>query len=189
MTYNLITVDPLGNEDVAKALARCFGVPVRDVDVADEQTDQTLRSWDAAVLCDRAEVRGDVTTSLDVHVQDRVPSPPDEAGLARAFARAARTVVLCPAIEELPSAYWLMTDQGTVTRARLLLSDDEEPVYTVDAVEAAVPRLPHVPVRQLPEIVREQSRETSLSTRAGRAPSSTGGCRGTGRRPGCGRPG
>ncbi|MFF1687114.1 MULTISPECIES: hypothetical protein [unclassified Streptomyces] len=165
MTYNLLTVEPLSNEAVAQALAHCLGLPVHDVDVADEHTDQDLRNWDALVLCEKTAVQGDLTVSLEVYAQDSVRLQPDEADLATEFARAAHAVVLYPAEEALPSAYWLTTDDGTVTRARLLTSHDENPTYTIDTVEAPVARLPHAQVARLPEIVREQRTVTPVSDR------------------------
>lgn len=156
MTYNFLTVEPLSDKAVAEGLARCFGLPVGDVDVADEHTDQYLRNWDAPILCEKAAVRGDLAVALDIYAQESVRPQPGEADLAAAFARAVQGVVLYPAEEILPSAYWLAADDGTVTRARLLASDDENPSYTIAAVEAPVARLPRTPVLRLPEIVREQ---------------------------------
>ncbi|MGW1192522.1 hypothetical protein [Streptomyces sp. NPDC002559] len=161
----MLITGPLSNGAVAEAIARCLGIPVRDVDMADEHTDQALRNWDAPVLCEKATVRGDLEVLLDVYTRDGVGPYSDEAGLAVDFARAARTVVLYSAEEALPSAYWLAADDGTVTRARLFVSDDEEPTYTIDAVEAPVARLPHTPVTRLPEIVREQRTATPVSDR------------------------
>jgi hypothetical protein len=126
------------------------------VDVADIDGEQENRNWGALVFCDCSSVRGDVSLGLDIFVQDTVASQPTEADLASSFAGAAGIVVLYPAEERIPSAYWLVTPAGLVTRARLLSSDDENPVYSIDAVEAAVPELPDVRVMQLPEIVREQ---------------------------------
>ncbi len=90
-------------------------------------------------------------------VQDTVASRPAEDELASSFAGAAGGSWCCIRLKSRsPSAYWLVTPAGLVTRARLLSSDDENPVYSIDAVEAAVPELPDVRVMQLPEIVREQ---------------------------------
>ncbi|MFE7615676.1 hypothetical protein [Streptomyces sp. NPDC057496] len=165
MIHSLLITGPLSNRAAAEAIAHCFGIPVRDVDMADEHTDQALRNWDAPVLCEKVTVRGDLAVLLDVCTRDGVGPQPDEAGLAMDFARVARTVVLYAAEEALPSAYWLAADDGTVTRARLLISDDEEPAYTIDAVEAPVARLPRTPVTRLPEIVREQRTATPVSDR------------------------
>jgi hypothetical protein len=138
------------------ALASCLRVDPGVVDVADVDGDQDARNWDAVVLCDYSYVPGDVSLALDIFAQEAVPNQPKEADLARDFAAAAQTVVLYPASEQIPSAYWLVTPAGSVTRARLMASDDERPAYCIDAVEDTVPQLPHVRVMQLPEIVRER---------------------------------
>ncbi len=156
MTYNFFTVDHLRPSRIVGVLASCLRVEPKAVDVADIDGEQENRNWGALVFCDWSSVRGDVSLGLDIFVQDTVASQPAEAELASSFADAAGVVVLYPAEEQIPSAYRLVTPAGLVTRARLLSSDDENPVYSIDAVEAAVPELPDVRVMQLPEIVREQ---------------------------------
>ncbi|MEV0911062.1 hypothetical protein [Streptomyces hokutonensis] len=163
MTYNLLTVESLHLDTVAAALAQCLRVSVRDVDVADEDTDQDLRNWDALVLCEKTTVSGDVSTSMDIYVQDSVRPQPTERELASAFAQLVPALVLFPAEEAPPSAYWLAAEDGLVTRVRLNASDDEEPRYTIDTVEAPVARLPQVPVARIPEVVREQPIATPLA--------------------------
>ncbi len=61
------------------------------------------------------------------------------------------------------SAHSLVTPEGVVTRARLDETEDEEPSFTVAAVEAFIENLPDVPVKHLPEVVREQKIATPLS--------------------------
>ena len=163
MTYNLLTVEPLSLDTVTVLLAQCLHVRKQEVDVADEDTDQELRNWEALVLCDKKTVLGDVSTSLDIYVQEAVHPQPDERDLASAFARAANTVVLFPAEDVPASAYWLATADGLVTRTRLYDSEDEEPRYTIDTVEAPVDRLPHVTVARIPEVVRELEIATPVS--------------------------
>ena len=155
MTYNLLTVEPLSLDTVTAVLAQCLHVREQEVDVADEDTDQEQRNWDALVLCEKKTMLGDVSTSLDVYVQESVQPQPDERELASAFARTAGALVLFPAEDVPASAYWLAAEDGLVTRARLYDSDDEEPSYTIDTVEAPVDRLPHVTVARIPEVVRE----------------------------------
>jgi hypothetical protein len=155
MTYNLLTVDPLTLDAVTVALAQCLHVQVKEVDVADEQTDQELRNWDALVFCEKATVRGDVSTYLDIYVQESVQPQPTEREMACAIARTAGTAVIFHAEEMLPSAYWLAAEGGLVTRARVYESDNEETHYVIDRVEAFVDRLPHVTVARIPEVVRE----------------------------------
>ncbi len=155
MTYNLLTVESLSLDTITGELARCLNVREQEVDVADEDTDQELRNWDALVFCEKATVLGDVSTSLDIHVQESVQPRPSERQLASAFARGAGTVVLFPAEEAPPSAYWLVTEDGLNTRARLYDSDDEEAHYVIDRVEAPVSRLPRATVARILEVVRE----------------------------------
>ncbi|QLJ04766.1 hypothetical protein HZZ00_29650 [Streptomyces sp. NEAU-sy36] len=163
MTYNLLTVESLPLDVIAAALAQCLRVGRQEVDAADDDTDQDARNWDASVLCDKATVRGDLATSLDIYVQESVQPQPSERELASAFARAAGAIVLFPAEEELPSAYWLVTESGLVTRARLYESDEEEIRYTIDRIEDRVDRLPQVTVARIPEVVREAKIATPLS--------------------------
>ncbi|MFG3202693.1 hypothetical protein [Streptomyces sp. NPDC048192] len=163
MTYNLLTVESTTSDTVAAALAQCLQVPVQEVDVADEASDQDQRNWDALVLCDIATLRGDVSTSLDIYVQEALQPQPSERELASAFARTAEVVVLFSAGEAPPSAYWLATAEGLVTRARLYQSDDEEPRFSIDRVETPVDQLPDVTVARIPEVVREQQIATPLA--------------------------
>lgn len=165
MTYNLLVTEPLSERAVAEALAECFGLPVRDVDVADENADQDARNWDAPVLCETHAVRGDVRTSLDIYAQDSVEPQPTEPELAAALARVLGRSVLYPTDSIRPSAYWLAAADGTVTRARLLDPDDDQPGYRVDAVEAPVADLPNAQVIRLPEIVQDQEKPTPVSDR------------------------
>ncbi|MEU9763710.1 hypothetical protein ACFYYY_17505 [Streptomyces sp. NPDC001834] len=164
MTYNLFTTDRLQPPQISDALASCLRVEPNAVDVADFDGDQENRNWDALALCDYSHVLGDVSLTMNIFVQEAVSQQPAEPDFASRFAAAAQTVVLYPAEEQLPSAYWLVTPTGLVTRARLLASDDERPEYSIDAVEAAVPQLPGVRVMQLPEIVREQHVPTPITS-------------------------
>ncbi|MFB6817975.1 hypothetical protein ACFCV8_25880 [Streptomyces sp. NPDC056347] len=136
----------------------------RSVDVAGIDGDQESRNWDAVVLCDYARLLGDVSLSLDVFIQDFAPHRPTEPEFSSSFAATTQSLVLYPAEEDIPSAYWLVTPTGSTTRARLLSSDDEQPRYSLDAVEAAVPQLPDVRVIQLPEIAREQHISTPVTS-------------------------
>ncbi|MEW2123781.1 hypothetical protein AB0891_08690 [Streptomyces sp. NPDC007259] len=156
MAYNLLTVDPVGAAVVARALAGCLGVAVRDVDVADADGDPELRNWEAPVLCQYEAVRGDLSRAWDIYAGESVAGQPPEGEVAAALAKEAGTTVLFPAVEAPPSAYWAVTPEGLVTRARLEPSDDEPPVFTVTAVEAPVSQLPGAVVTRFAEIVREQ---------------------------------
>ncbi|MFJ5632635.1 hypothetical protein ACIQF5_08280 [Streptomyces goshikiensis] len=163
MTYNLLTLDAVSPEVMALALAGCLGIAVGDVDVADSGGDPDLRNWDAPVSCEYRAVHGDVAWSLDVYAQEHVADQPLESELATGFAQAAMTTVLFPAEEAPPSAYWAVTPEGLLTRARLELSDDEPPLYEVTAVEAPVPQLPRATVTRFAEIVREQRPDTPVA--------------------------
>ncbi|MGN5379965.1 hypothetical protein ACQ4WX_30390 [Streptomyces lasalocidi] len=147
---------------VTEALAQCLHVQVQEVDVADEDTDQELRNWDALVFCEKANVQGDVSTYLDIYAQESVHPQPTERELASTLARTAGTAVLFHAEEMLPSAYWLATEDGVVTRARVYEPDDEEANYTIDRVETLVSQLPHVTVARIPEVVSEAKIDTPL---------------------------
>ncbi|MFJ4780734.1 hypothetical protein [Streptomyces sp. NPDC088762] len=163
MTYNLLTVDAVSPESMAVALAGCLGVAVSDVEVADSDGDFELRNWDAPVSCEYRGVRGDVAWSLDIYAQEQVSDQPLEPDLAAQFAKAVATTVLFPAEEAPPSAYWAVTPEGLLTRARLELSADEPPIYMIPAVEAPVPQLPRAAVVRFAEIVREQRPDTPVA--------------------------
>ncbi|MFZ3566874.1 hypothetical protein ACOKM5_07925 [Streptomyces sp. BH097] len=157
MTYNLLTVEPLDHPAIARALAHALDVSVQDVDVAGEDFDADLRNWEAPVLCDVRSLEGDLALALDIYVQPSIQPQPSEDGLAAAFARTAPATVLFSVDEPRPSAYQLAAQDGPLTRARLLdpedAADGEDEGYTIDAVEAPVAQLPHVPVTRLPEVV------------------------------------
>lgn len=163
MTYNLLTVAAVAPETVAVALSGCFGVTSEHVDVADPDGDPDLRNWDAPVLCDYRSVHGDVAWSLDIYAQDELADQLLESELAAKFAKAVGTAVLFPAGEAPPSAYWVVTSEDLLTRARLELSDDEPPLYSVTAVEAPVPQFPRAMVTRFAEIVREQKPDTPVA--------------------------
>lgn len=149
MMYNLLVTDPAKPSRLAAVLASAFNVSLQDVEVADSLGDPDLRNWEAAVSCEYSTLHG-----ID---------PPSESALAQRVAVATRTVVLFPAEEDLPSAYWAATPEGGCTRARLYESDDEEPVYAIDAVESPVRQLPNVQVMRIPEVVRELKVPTPIS--------------------------
>ncbi|MFJ8197590.1 hypothetical protein [Streptomyces sp. NPDC096152] len=157
MIYDLLlTGRPVRAAVLAGALIEAVGAGEVDVDVADRDGDQSTRDWAAPVLCGYSGLRGDVSMSLDIYVLDELfDQVPSEAEFAGRLASAVGAAVLYPAMEDVPSAYWVASPSGGTTRARLLSSDDEPPVHTIDAVASAVAELPHVPVSELPEIARE----------------------------------
>lgn len=163
MTYNLFLVDSCDPGVMAEALAAIFRVQLREVDVADADGDQEYRNWDALASCEYSRVPGNVSLSLDIYAQDSVGQQPPEAEFSAALASRLGTSVLYPPQESAMSAHWLVTPEGLTTRARLSESDDDEPTFTVTAVEAFVDGLPDVPVMNLPEVVREQKIATPLA--------------------------
>ncbi len=161
---NFFVTGELRADRLAAALAEIFRVVPGDVEVVDtETTDPEGRNWDALVFCEYEVALGQVSWALDVYAQDTVTEQPGEAELARRLAAELRCVVLHPAAEAPPSAYWLVTPDGRATRARLYASDDDEPVHSIDAVEDPVPQLPDVRVALMREVIREQSVPTPVS--------------------------
>ncbi|MGP3984237.1 hypothetical protein [Streptomyces sp. KR80] len=161
MIYDLLLAGPpVPPQVLAEALTEVVGAGAVDVDVADTDEDQSQRDWTAPILCGYRRLRGDVSQSLDVYLLDAlVDETLSEREFAQRLAAAVGAPVLYPAVEDIPSAYWVATPSGTSTRARLLSSDDVPPVHTIDAVESPVAELPHVRVIDLPEIAREHRRE------------------------------
>lgn len=155
MMYNLLVSGAVEPAVLATVLASTFHVNAQDVDVADALGDSGRRNWEAAVSCEFGALRGDLSCSLEIYAQNSVSASPPESAVAQRVAAGAGVVVLFPAVEDLPSAYWAATPEGSVTRVRLDASDDEAPVYVIDAVEAPIRQLPHAKVMRLPEVVRE----------------------------------
>ncbi|GGV58399.1 hypothetical protein GCM10010277_61040 [Streptomyces longisporoflavus] len=148
---------------LAAVLASAFHVDVPDVDVADALGDPDLRNWEAAVSCEYSTLRGNLAWSLEIYAQKFVTGPPSESVLAQQVAAATGAVVLFPAEENLPSAYWAATPERHFTRVRLYESDDEAPVYRVDAIESPVRQFPDARVMRIPEVVRELKIPTPVS--------------------------
>ncbi|MFI8831477.1 hypothetical protein ACIGPN_10655 [Streptomyces afghaniensis] len=159
MISNLLLVGPpVSPTSLAEALAEAVRTESADVDVADRDGDQSRRDWTAPVLCGYITLRGDLSLELDVYVEDAlVNEAPAEPELARRLAMALGVPVLHPAEEDLPSAYWLASPSGESVRARLYASDDEPPMYTIDALESVVAQLPRIRVSELPEIARRKA--------------------------------
>ncbi|MGK5697899.1 hypothetical protein ACSNOJ_34270 [Streptomyces sp. URMC 128] len=158
MIYDVFLVGPpVSPMSLAEALAGAVKTERADVDVADRDGDQSRRDWTAPVLCGYLGLRGDLSSELDIYVDDALANEtPAEPELARRLAMALGVPVLHPAEEDLPSAYWLATSSGESVRAWLYASDDEPPVYTIDAVESAVAQLSRVRVSDLPAIARRR---------------------------------
>ncbi|EME97746.1 hypothetical protein J7W19_10775 [Streptomyces mobaraensis NBRC 13819 = DSM 40847] len=163
MTYNFLTADRLSPEVIRKALSECLAVETNNVDVADAEGEQDGRNWDALILCDYSSIRGQLSLSLDIYVQDSVVGRPTESELALEFAAATQTTVLYPADEDIPSAYWAAVPNLKTTRVRLTATDDERPTYSIDAAESEIPQFPDVQVSLLPEVIREHPMTTPVT--------------------------
>lgn len=162
---NLLISRRLDPAALAAAFADAAGVPVGRVDVCHEDGDQDARDWEADVLCTYHYLRGDLAMSLDVYVRDEegANGSSGEPGLAAALAERTGAGVLYSDDRLDPSTYWLADPGGTAVRVRLLASEDEQPVYTLDAVEAPSLAFPHARVTPLAEILREVPVPTPLA--------------------------
>ncbi|MEU2434551.1 hypothetical protein ABZ611_34640 [Streptomyces sp. NPDC007861] len=173
MIANLLTSRRFESSALAAALADVVGVPADQVDVCHADADQDHREWEAAVLCTYHYVRGDVVMSLDVQVRDDVDGPAGEAELAAAFAGRTGVGVVYPDDRIDPETFWLADPGGTVTRARLVASEEAydgehgPPRYTVDAVEAPSTAFPDAEVTPLAEILREVPIPTPVAAAVG----------------------
>ncbi|MDX3851665.1 hypothetical protein [Streptomyces sp. AK02-01A] len=161
MICNFLLSRRLEPAALAAGLTDAARVPAGQADVRREDDDQAERDWEAPVLCTYHYVRGDVVMSLDIQVRHEpgarpAGAPSSEAELAAAFAGRTGVAVLYPDDRADPETYWLADPVGTVTRARLVASDDEPPRYTVDAVETPVSAFPGAEVTPLAEILRSE---------------------------------
>ncbi|MDX2646935.1 hypothetical protein PV341_25860 [Streptomyces sp. PA03-1a] len=148
--YILHLVDRPCDEAVAAALARVFGVPTSEVDIAADGVIE--RNWEALVSCTTGERFGDVALALDIYVMAAAADRPAEHTLAAELAALLGTAVFFSAEGVRPSACWVATPNGAVARARA--GDTDEPgEFIVAAVEAPVAPLPHVRVMRIPEAV------------------------------------
>ncbi|WP_406862849.1 hypothetical protein ABZO31_21450 [Streptomyces sp. HUAS MG47] len=168
MIANLLISRRLDPAALAAALADVVGVPVDQVDVCLSDGDQDARDWDATVLCTYHHVRGDIAMSLDVYVQDEHGnSTAGEPALAAAFAGRTGAGVVYSDDRADPETWWLADSGGTLTRIRLLASEDDLPVHTVDAVEYPSLAFPHAKVTPLYEILREGPLSTPVASALG----------------------
>ncbi|MFI7410356.1 hypothetical protein ACIBU0_17010 [Streptomyces sp. NPDC049627] len=163
MMYNLLVTGAATPSKLRAALATAFHIAVHDVDVVDAFGDPDQRNWGAAVSCEYTALHGDLSWALDLYAQEFVSNPPKEEALAKELAALIGQLVFFSAAEELPSAYWVASPDGRFTRARVVVSDDEEPVYRVDAVEKPLQRLPGAHVMRIAEVVGELKIPTPLT--------------------------
>ncbi|WP_328583382.1 hypothetical protein [Streptomyces sp. NBC_00370] len=170
MICNFLVSRRMEPAELIAGLADAAQVPAGQVDVCHEDGDMDHRDWGAPVLCTYHCLRGDVAMSLDIQVRSAAGTagaPGTEAELALAFAVRTGTGVLYPDDRIDPETYWLADRTGTVTRARLLATDEERPVYRVDAVESAVSAFPGAEVTPLAEILRSQPVPTPVADALG----------------------
>ncbi|MER5640893.1 hypothetical protein ABT095_28585 [Kitasatospora sp. NPDC002227] len=154
VAYSIITVEAPDRDSLRLALAEQFAVPPGEVELADAgETDG--RNWAARVSCEFERLHGDVSHVLAVHAAADRPSAPAEPVLAAGLAVRLRQVLLVHNSGVRPSAYWAALPDGSMVRARVYESDDEDAAYRVDAAEAAIPGLPHVPVERISEVIRD----------------------------------
>ena len=163
MTYDLLLAGDFDRAALAGALADLAGVKTGAVDIADRDTED--RAWDSSILCTYEPVGGDVSWLLDVYVVAGAAREPDVSVAAALIASRLGTPVLWAAQESLPSAFWLVTPDGTRTRARVYEDDGDGDVaaYKVDAVEKPVPVFPSARVEPLSEVIREHPVPTPVT--------------------------
>ena len=111
-------------------LRPAFGVPVSDVDVAEE--DVADREWSALVLVTHSERHGDVSLSLSITAVDGTADRPSEATLAARVAERLGVPVVYPAESFPPSAYWLTDGHNQPARISLYSADDLDPTIEDD---------------------------------------------------------
>ena len=163
MTYDLLLAGDFDRSALVGALAELAGVTAGAVDIADR--DAGYRAWDSPVLCTYEPVGGDVSWLLDVYIVAGAAREPDVSVAAGLIAAQLGAPVLWAAQETLPSAFWLVTPDGTRTRARVYEDDGNGDVaaYKVDAVEKPVPLFPSARVEPLPEVIREHPVPTPVT--------------------------
>ncbi|MFI6699749.1 hypothetical protein ACIBJC_12375 [Streptomyces sp. NPDC050509] len=156
MIYNLLVSDMFPPGVLGGVLAEVLNVDPATVDTADADGCLEGRDWEALVLCDYAIVHGDLAALLEIQLGEQFRKAPATAELAAALSQRLNTILLWHAEEVIPSAYWLVTPDGLVARARVEQADGPDIDYTVSVVEASVPRFPLARVDLLPEIFREE---------------------------------
>jgi hypothetical protein len=162
MTYDLLLAGGFDRATLAAALADLAGVTDDAVDIAERDAED--RAWDSPVLCAYEPVGGDLSWLLDIYLGAGAAHPPDLPVAAQLIAARLGTPVLWVAQEFPPSAYWLITPDGTRTRARVYDEEDGDlAAYRLDAVEKPVPQFPSVRVEPLPEVIREHRVPTPVT--------------------------
>jgi hypothetical protein len=162
MTYDLLLAGDFDRATLADALADLTGVTSDAVDIADRDAED--RAWNSPVLCTYEPAGGDLAWLLDIYLGAGAAHEPDVSVAAQLVATRLGTPVLWAAPESLPSAFWLVTPDGTRTRARVYDdADGDVAAYRIDAVERPVPQFPSVQVEPLPEVIREHRVPTPVT--------------------------
>jgi hypothetical protein len=161
MTYDLLLAGGFDRATLAVALADLAGVTADAVDIAERAA--VDRAWDSPVLCTYEPVGGDLSWLLDIYFGPGAAQEPGVPVTAQLIAARLGTAVLWAAQEFPPSAFWLITPDGTRTRARVYDEDGDLAAYRLDAVEKPVPQFPSVRVEPLPEVIREHRVPTPVA--------------------------
>jgi hypothetical protein len=139
-------------ERMSAILAEVFDVPAADTDVS-AASEMESRNWDAVVTCEYEPLAGDLPWSLSVYAAEEVKQRPSEEQLALFVARRLGAPVFFEWSGEVPWFRSVALPDGGLTLARVAERDDQ-PGFFVEAAEAPIAGLPHVPVTHFPEVVR-----------------------------------
>jgi hypothetical protein len=162
MTYDLLLAGDFDRTTLVAALADLAGVTADAVDIAER--DAAERAWNSPVLCTYEPVGGDLSWLLDIYFGAGAAHEPGVPVAAQLIAARLGTAVLWAAQEFPPSAFWLITPDGTRTRARVYDEDAGDlAAYRLDAVETPVPQFPLARVEPLPEVIREHRVPTPVA--------------------------
>ncbi len=144
-------------EEIRRILAEAFRVPVSGVDVS-EQSEVRSRNWDALVTCEYEHLAraaaGDLSWVLGVYAAREVERRPAGEALAVHLAGRLRVPVFHTWDGGLPWINRVALPGGGVTLARVAEPGGPEAGFSVEAAEAPITGMPHVPVLHLPEVVR-----------------------------------
>ncbi|EYT78099.1 hypothetical protein CF54_39250 [Streptomyces sp. Tu 6176] len=163
-----LTPAAAGPEEIRRILAEAFRVPVSGVDVS-EQSEVRSRNGDALVTCEYEHLAraaaGDLSWVLGVYAAREVERRPAGEALAVHLAGRLRVPVFHTWDGGLPWINRVALPGGGVTLARVAEPGGPEAGFSVEAAEAPITGMPHVPVLHLPEVVRAFPVPTPLTER------------------------